>query len=134
MQQVWHSCRFTRWLSWEQEPGTLNVCTGAFNQPNTSFAQALAFATSFSSGWPVIYFTISTHFSSDKFSNIGDGQASHPHRQPGDSFAEVFYDLQSDLGVLKDQLFKLAAAETASQGVFKTTDTKIMTNQILWPA
>ncbi len=43
--------------------------------------------------------------------NIGDGQASHPHGQPGDSFAQVFYDLQSDLGVLKDQFFKLAAAD-----------------------
>ena len=45
--------------------------------------------------------------------NIGDGQASHPHGQPGDSLAKVFFDLQSDPGVLKDQFFKSASAETA---------------------
>lgn len=55
--------------------------------------------------------------------NIGDGQASHPHGQPGDSFAKIFYDLQCDLGVLKDHLFKLAAAETAGQGIFQTVGT-----------
>ena len=52
--------------------------------------------------------------------DIGDSQASHPMGQPGDTFTEVFDDLQADLGVLKDQSLELTAAKTAGQGIFKT--------------
>jgi len=33
------------------------------------------------------------------FGNIGDGQTTYTPRQPVDSFAQVFNDLQSNLGI-----------------------------------
>lgn len=51
--------------------------------------------------------------------NIGNGHSTHTPGQRGNSFAQVFNDLQSDLGVLQYQLFKLATAETTGKALLK---------------
>jgi len=55
--------------------------------------------------------------------NIGNSQATNASRQPGNPFAKIFDNLQANFRVLQDQFFKLAPAESAGQGIFKTIGT-----------